>query len=242
MSEIETPPAVPPQPQRREVTAEEVASALLKNRLGQIAKKVRNGEEISREDQKLLQDVASGKSGGGGFAKNYVELANTLGVSRRTIHNWTKSNTDCPVPRPDGRHSITEWRAWIEKHGLDSEVEESPAALKARMLILQTERLQLQVSIIKRDFVPRSEVETAGAQLGTAMRRVITQIHLRAPDFAGRTTDECDRLLREVEDEVLEQLHLIPRQMKELGEGAFSPEAIEDAGEAVPADDPEPEL
>ena len=151
------------------LTAEQ-ASILLKGDLRNLAKKVQQGKTLSASERNLLQSTLAGETPAGDeFAKNAVQLAATLGVDRKTVQRWRKIDGN-PGVRPDGRYHVPSWRAWkLARQGDGNEREElSQSILRARQILLQNRKLEFQLAVLRREYVPASDVEKWGATLGSA--------------------------------------------------------------------------
>ena len=184
-----------------------------------VKKVVEEKKPLSPPEIALISAVAADT--GVVWAHNQLELAKLLEVDRRTILRWMKIKGN-PGHRSDGRFSVVEWRAWRtarsnESGGLDAldTPDLNQTQLKAENLVLQNERLRFQIGVLKRDYWPAEQVEMWGANLGTQIRKVITQLHLAAADLVGCTVVECEEILKRKEDEMLDQLHTLSDEMQE---------------------------
>lgn len=186
----------------------EQAGLLLKADFANLALKVKQGKTLSASERNLLQSTLAGdKPSGIEFAKNAIELADLLGVDRRTISRWRKIEGN-PGVQPDGRYHVPSWREFkLNRQGDDEGL--SQTQLKARQILLQNQKLEIQIAILKREFMPVAEVEKIGGELGQAIRKVVSQIHLCAPTVVGVSVAEAEARLKEIEDEILQQLHLL---------------------------------
>jgi hypothetical protein len=192
------------------LTAEQ-AAILLKGDLRNLAKKVQQGKTLSASERNLLQSALAGEAPSADeFAKNGVHIAAILGVDRKTVQRWRKIDGN-PGVRPDGRYHVPSWRAWkLVRQGDAGEGEElSQSILRARQILLQNQKLEFQLAVLRREYVPASDVEKWGATLGSAIRKVISTLHLGAPSVVGLSVAEAEARLKEVEDEALQQLHLL---------------------------------
>src|SRR6266704_449949 len=192
------------------LTAEQ-AAILLKGDLRNLAKKVQQGKTLSASERNLLQSALAGETPAGDeFVKNAVQLAATLGVDRKTVQRWRKIDGN-PGVRPDGRYHVPSWRAWkMARQGDAREGEAlSQSILRARPILLQNQNPEIQLAVLRRQYVPASDVEKWGASLGSAIRKVISTLHLCAPSVVGLSVAEAEARLKEVEDEALQQLHLL---------------------------------
>ena len=79
------------------------------------------------------------------FAKNQVELANLLGVCRKTISRYKKL-PGAPIQRPDNRYDVAAWKEFLERqefHGRSTS--SSKEELEREKLRLQNEKLQIEI-------------------------------------------------------------------------------------------------
>jgi hypothetical protein len=211
------------QKQAVKLTSEQ-AEILLKADLRNLAKKVQQGKTLSVAERNILQSALAGQSPSAAeFAKNQVELAEILGVDRKTIQRWRKIKGN-PGVRPDGRYHVPSWREWKQSRGGDDANDGlSQAQLRARQILLQNQKLEFQLAILRREYVPSVEVERWGGELGTAIRKVISTLHLCAPTVVGVSVADAEARLKEVEDEILQQLHLLDESFgswKAIGDDA----------------------
>ena len=80
---------------------------------------------------------------------------------------------------------------------------------RAEQLMLQNHKLRVALRRLKRELVPAEDVQRLGAELGSAIRKVLTRLHRAAPSLEGRKADLIEARLREQEEEVLAQLQII---------------------------------
>jgi hypothetical protein len=189
----------------------EQAEILLKADLRNLAKKVQQGKTLSVAERNLLQSALAGENlSSVEFAQNAVELASILDVDRRTVQRWRKVEGN-PGVRPDGRYHLPAWRAFkLARQGTESGGDGlSQSQLKARQVLLQNQKLEFQIALLRREYVPACEVEKWGGELGTAIRKVVSAVHLCAPSVVGVSVAEAEARLKELEDEILQQLHLL---------------------------------
>lgn len=102
------------------------------------------------------------------FVTSYQELGKVLGVTRQTLNRWTKID-GAPKARSDGRHSISEWRNFMKSHDLSGKSHDMET-LKARKLLAECEKRELENSIKRRQFVSLEEVRLAwSSNVGEAL-------------------------------------------------------------------------
>ena len=80
---------------------------------------------------------------------------------------------------------------------------------RAQHVVLQNAKLQVEVRRLRREVVPVEDVRRVGAELGAAIRKVVTRLHRVAPSVVGHPVDVVETRLKEEEDEILKQLHLL---------------------------------
>jgi hypothetical protein len=187
----------------------EQAEVLLRRNLANLAKKVKDGKTLSAGELNLLQSsLDSDTLSTAEFAANAVELSKILNVSRKTVQRWRKIGGN-PGVQPDGRYHVASWRAFKASRASSEEDNPSASQARAQQILLQNEKLKIQIAVLKREYMPCAEVERFGGELGSAIRKVIAQIHLCAPSVVGLSVADAEARLKELEDEILQQLHLL---------------------------------
>lgn len=185
------------------------AETVLKANYRNLVRKVQEGKTLSAGEVNLLQAIqAGGKAEVTTYAKNQAELAEILGVSRKTIQRAMKMDGH-PTTRPDGRLEVGPWREFLGREDLDETGGMTPTELKARNLLLQNERLELQIAVMRKDYLPAVDVEKWGGEIGAAVRKVVSGIHRIAPSIVGLSVADAEARLKDLEQEVMEQLHTL---------------------------------
>ena len=147
-------------PEPKEIKSmQELASVLLKGDLSNLAKKVKAGKPLNVSERNLLQSAAIGDNPAQTeYVNSIVELAEVLGVTRKTVQRW-RGLPDCPKPRPDGRWHVPEWRTFKMQHQGDYDEgdgeEINQAQAKARQILLQNERLEMKILVEKKELIPK---------------------------------------------------------------------------------------
>ena len=80
---------------------------------------------------------------------------------------------------------------------------------RAQHVVLQNAKLKVQLRQLKRELIPVEEVTHLGAELGSAIRKVVSRLHRVAPALEGLAVAVIEGRLKEEEDEILKQLHTI---------------------------------
>ena len=85
-----------------------LAQKVLDADLANMAKRVQEGKNLTANQRAhFMQATGQIALPESGVAKNKVELAGILGVTRQTIYKWQK-HEDCPVPNSDGTYNIAD--------------------------------------------------------------------------------------------------------------------------------------
>ncbi|HNQ90858.1 MAG TPA: hypothetical protein PKM73_19765 [Verrucomicrobiota bacterium] len=84
---------------------------------------------------------------------------------------------------------------------------------RAQHIILQNAKLKVELRNLKRELIPVEEVTHLGAELGAAIRKVVTRIHRTAPSLEGQPVPVIEARLKEEEDDILKQLHTLDERL-----------------------------
>lgn len=192
---------------------QEQAELLLKAHKRAVVKMAASGKPLPASTLKQVVAVLSGgESGDPTFAKNQVELAQILGVNRRTISRYLKAPGN-PGTKPDGRYPVAEWRRYLSAAGAIDDADEDPSSLKARLLAVQIEKIEHALAVSRGEYWAVSDVKKWCAELAAAVRKVVTQIHLVAPSVVGVSVPEAEARLKDLEDEIMRQLHSLSARL-----------------------------
>lgn len=198
---------------------------LSKHDVKKLQRKLQAGEPLTPDERAAVEAAAGETPKPSRWARNQTVLAATLGVSRMTIHAWRQQGA--PPPRPNGEYEIAAWRKWIVENGRNEAPTSKPdsrrdsaakAKLKAtaRRLQLQNEKLETEIGILKRKFLPADEVERSVTELVVGARRVGEQMPAAlAPQLAGLDVIAMEKRLRDWWDEFCEALHRGEAEPKE---------------------------
>lgn len=197
-----------------------VATTLLKGDINNLARKVKSEKPLSKGERELLMsaiDTTSNRENADTYAKNQTELAEILGVERKTVQRWLKSHPELkkkPYKWPDGRYRVADWRIWRQKSaGIKSEDGLSPAQLKARQILLQNEKLEIQNGILKKQYSLNSDVERWAADMVSAAKKILLSMpSVLAPQVVGLSVPDAEERLKDTINDALEQLHTQPWQ------------------------------
>lgn len=84
---------------------------------------------------------------------------------------------------------------------------------RAQQVVLQNAKLKVELRQLKRELIPVEEVTHLGAELGAAIRKVVTRVHRTAPSLEGQTVAVIEARLKEEEDDILKQLHTLDERL-----------------------------
>lgn len=96
---------------------ENIGQRILSKDLENIVKKVASGKTLTNSERALIESEYGEKEKSVRYAKTIVELADILGVNRKTIDRWRKMKGS-PKPCSDGRYNVAKWRDFVRKHDL----------------------------------------------------------------------------------------------------------------------------
>lgn len=146
-----------------------------------------------------------------GHVGTQVELANILGVDLRTVKRWLKEEGN-PGHKSDGRYPIKAWQDWVLENGKKSATK-TVTEWRSKLTEMQARREEYKLSILKGNHVSRALVDATIAELGVAIKTIVTSLHLLAPSLAGMEAADVEKILREKEDELMLKIHNLPDEV-----------------------------
>ncbi|HZV35109.1 MAG TPA: hypothetical protein VFB72_11100 [Verrucomicrobiae bacterium] len=191
------------------------AAIILKANLFNLAKKVAKGKTLSAVEIRLLRESEASQSlPDTDFAKNQVELAAALDISRKTIERYKKRD-DAPTPRADGRLCISEWKAFLARHNVldesDGGDDLNATELKAKQILLQNQKLEHQLAVLREEYMATVDVEKMVADMVQNAKRVLLAgPPSLAPQVVGVTIPEAETILRQWLYDALSAMHQDP--------------------------------
>jgi hypothetical protein len=160
---------------------EQAAQKVLNKDFENLIRKVGAGRTLTTAERALIEARASGSSKTTAYAKTIVELAEILGVTRRTVNIWKKMDGS-PKPLPNGQHDVTAWREFVRLNGLKGGKDVAGAnqeGLKARRLLVDIEERELRLAIKRGDYLHKEEVRR---NIIEGMARLFAILHKRLED------------------------------------------------------------
>lgn len=187
----------------------DVAGKILDADFQNIVKKVAAGKPLTVAERARIEARAAGSTESTAYAKTKVELADLLGVTRRTLNAWQKLE-GAPAPLSNGMWSVAEWREFVRLRGLKgAKINVNEDALKARKLLAEVEERELRIAIKKSEYVPLHKVREEWIGLvaqATSVLRAKFENEL-PPVLSGLDATGIQRECRKAIDEVLRCLH-----------------------------------
>ncbi|MDB6017683.1 MAG: hypothetical protein JWR19_2172 [Pedosphaera sp.] len=192
----------------------EQAPKLLKGNLRNLAQKVIAGQPLTQAEVNILKAEMGAEDGGSAgqpeYAKNQSQLAEILGISRKTIQRYVKK-PKAPKPRPNGSLCVSEWRTFLAANDVLEPEGEDIAALKARQILLQNEKLEHQLSVLREEYISKIDAEKETAELIAQAKRVLLSgPSALAPQVVGVSIPEAETLLKQWLHDALAKLHSDP--------------------------------
>lgn len=186
-------------------SAEQV-EAIRKKEKANILKKLESGQTLT-ESQRLI--LYGNKTDQSRYAKNQTELAEFLGVDRKTIQRWRKEE-NFPQVMADGRYDVLAVRDWRERSrnsNSTSAEDLSKAEGEARRVWLQVEKLEHDIEITKGQFITIEQAQSDVSQMCARARGILLAIpDTLAPLVIGKTATQAQQLIRKEIDNALTQI------------------------------------
>jgi hypothetical protein len=160
---------------------ESAARKVLDKDFENIIRKVGAGKTLTSAERARIEARAAGSDDTTAYAKTIVELAEILGVTRRTLSSWRKMD-GAPKPLPNGDHDVSAWREFVRLRGLKGGREPAGANtenLKARRLLVDIEERELRLAIKRGDYIHRETIRKAVLE---GLARLFAILHKRLED------------------------------------------------------------
>lgn len=155
------------------------------------------------------------------FVGSIVALATVLGVTRQSITRWSRE-PGCPGRRSDGRLEVEPWRTFLQNRPRFGGSAEGYAA-KCQHIRLQCQKLEWEIAVLKRDYVPTADVEKWGGELASAIRKIVAcSLTKAARSLVLCSVPDAEARLKDLEDDILNQLHAIGERVS--GADASNPQ------------------
>ena len=187
----------------------EAADRILTADFKNIIKKVKDGRTLSQTELARVQSrAAKAKDSTLTTARNLTELASVLGVARQTLNRWRKIE-GAPEAKPNGSHSVIEWRQFMVANDLEGQSGTTDMeALKARKLLAEIEDRELRTAVRKGEFVPVEQVRIEWTSCVGKARALLEARFLNElpPVLVGK---DAVAIREELEQEILELYRIL---------------------------------
>lgn len=206
----------------------EDAEKVLTKDLANVIRKSQQGKPLTAAERALIAQTAAGGQVVGGnsaYAKTYDELAQRLGLTRKTLQNAGKRHPeDVPRPRPDGRHDVGAWSEFVIRFNIARSAEgianaasteseqQGPITVsdwKAVELKLKCERLQIENGKVAGELVDGAEVEAGLSTLVAAFRQALNNF---TPRLAAKILNVTD--YHEAEEIIESEVNVVLRTLQ----------------------------
>lgn len=191
------------------VITEEQQNAINQKIVANIYKKIGEGKTPSAREMAILDayTIKADSNTVKTFAKNQVELADAIGVDRKTIQRWRKDPT-FPKPRSDNRYSIKEVVEWKEENGSTAGNLVTKESAQVRSIMLQNEKLEIQVGILRGEYTPNVDIDQQVSEMVQQAKRELLALPASlAPQVIGQTVAEAEKIIKQSIVEALKSLH-----------------------------------
>ena len=197
--------------------ADNIAERVLAKDLENIIKKAASGKTLTVAERARIESHANGRTESKPYADTVVELAERLGITRRTITNWRKRK-DAPKPLSNGKHDISQWREFMRRNGINDKTETpEESVLKARKLLAEVEQAELKLAVMKGSYVGIEKVREVWMSHIGQVRNILESRFLieLPPVISAMDAIQIREKLQEVLDEAYHALHVAASSLKD---------------------------
>ena len=184
------------------------ADAIKEKSILNLIKKVTRGGILTKQEENKLDEYTDELNVGtiGTYAKNQVELANAIGVDRKTIYRW-KQEPSFPKAKPDGRINIQEVVNWKENNGITSGDLSSKESAQVASINLNNEKLKLQIGILKGEYTENTIIASQVTEMVlSAKRELLALPSSLAPQVVGESVAGAEKIIKNAINDALRSL------------------------------------
>jgi hypothetical protein len=143
-----------------------------------------------------------------GWASNAGAASAITGLSTEAIKQARKAG--CPACKTSGRIQCDELIEWLAAHPECLEQAGEAVNLQVEKALLTRAERKLRehkLAVANAEYVSVACAEQIGSRLGANIKQVVSTLHLCAPNVVGVSVAEAEARLKEVEDDIMRQLH-----------------------------------
>lgn len=195
---------------------ESIRNKILEANLQNIARKVAQGKTLTSAERALIESENTENDLPKQYTDTVVELAEILGVDRRTIGNWRKMKGS-PKPTSNGRHNVVKWRDFVRKHDLKEPDSPEDEELKTRKLLAEVKQAEIKLKVMEGTYVAIEKVrEVWTAHIGQ-VRQILESRFLNEfpPILTTLDAVQIREKLQEVLDETYKAISIAAESIKE---------------------------
>jgi hypothetical protein len=189
-------PKVEPQPEPD--LSRKIREAEFKN----ILQKLKDGKTLSAREAKIAADFAQERDGKP-RKLTQQEVADAWGMAQSNINKMVKQGM--PL---DSMEAAMEWRRkFLEERGRGDDAPKSYQEARTRKALLECERLDIQLAILREEYVRKAEVRESGIRVGAIFSaKLAALVNDASGALAGLGESELRKKLHERTQGILAEI------------------------------------
>ena len=181
-----------------------IGKRILDKELENIVRKVAAGKTLTASERALIEEKYSTSGKSARYVSTIVELAEILGVNRKTIDRWRRKK-DAPKPLSNGKHNVAKWRDFVRKNDLKEAESPEDEELKTRKLLAEVKQAELKLKVMEGTYVPVEKVREVWMSHIGQVRNILESRFLNELPPILTTLDAIQ--IREKMQEVLDETY-----------------------------------
>jgi hypothetical protein len=166
-----------------------------------ILQKLKDGKTLTAREAMIAAEFAAERDGKSGVTQ--VELASLWGITQPAIHKMVKMG----MPM-DSIESATEWRKkYLAEHGRSGSAPTGYNEARTRKALLECDRLDMQLAILRGDYEEKAKVREAGIRIGAIFSaKLAALVNDASGALAGLGEAELRKKLHERTQQILSEI------------------------------------
>jgi hypothetical protein len=166
-----------------------------------ILQKLKDGKTLTAREAMIAAEFAAERDGKAGVTQ--VELASLWGITQPAIHKMVKMG----MPM-DSIESATEWRKkYLAEHGRSGGAPAGYNEARTRKALLECDRLDMQLAILRGDYEEKAKVREAGIRIGAIFSaKLAALVNDASGALAGLGEAELRKKLHERTQQILSEI------------------------------------